>query len=160
MKLKEIVNMQDQLDLLCLIVNSTLTAIRQQAQMQPRQQGKVQPRQQARKAPPPKAVKPIAVKPPKPAPYAAPPKPLPKAKPQPLTATQIKNQQLKRQQDYANVVKKNLNQDNTVKMPKSLQPLTRNVISPIGGADQDLNKKLELAKQQGEQNRSNGSLPR
>ena len=69
MKIKEITNAQDQLDLLRVIIDNTWTAIKQQADVQARQNA-------AQSEKPPKA-KPI-----KKAPYAAPPKPLPKPKQQ------------------------------------------------------------------------------
>jgi len=97
MRLKEIANMQDQLDLLCLIVNSTLTAIRQQAQMQPKQQARV--------APKPKTARPKTIKPPKRPPYAAPPKPLPKPK---ITPLQQAKQQQANQAQLVNQINKSL----------------------------------------------------
>jgi hypothetical protein len=90
---------------------------------------------------------------------APPPKPLPKAKPLPQTPAQIKHQQHKHQHDFAQTVKKTFDRDN-VKMPKSLQPLPGNIISPIGGVDTELNKNLDLARKNYEfQNRDNESKP-
>jgi len=98
---------------------------------------------------------------PKKIPMASPPKPLPKSNPLPQTPTQIKHQQLKSQQDYANVLRKTLDQSNAPKVPRSLQPLPRNIISPIGGGDLELTKKLNQARQDGEsENHSSGSVPR
>jgi len=97
---------------------------------------------------------------PKRAPMAPAPKPLPKPKPLPQTPTQIKYQQQKSQQDYAQAVKKTFDKD-TVKIPKSLQPLPGNIISPIGGGDSELNKKLDQARKDYErQNRDYESKPR
>ena len=97
---------------------------------------------------------------PKRAPMAPAPKPLPKPKPLPQTPTQIKHQQQKNQQDYVDAVKKRFDKD-TVKMPKSLQPLPGNIISPIGGGDSELNKKLDQARKEYErQNRDYGSKTR
>ncbi len=69
MKIKEITNAQDQLDLLRVIIDNTWTAIKQQADVQAKQNA-VQP------------VRPPKAKAIKKAPYAAPPKPLPKPKQQ------------------------------------------------------------------------------
>jgi len=97
---------------------------------------------------------------PKRAPMAPAPKPLPKPKPLPQTPTQIKHQQQKSQQDYADAVKKRFDKD-AVKIPKSLQPLPGNIISPIGGGDPELNKKLDQARKEYErQNRDYGSKTR
>ena len=68
---------------------------------------------------------------PKKGPYATPPKPLPKPKPQPLTYQQVQNQQHKHQQDYAQALKRTLTKDRPSKMPKSLEPLPGNIISPL-----------------------------
>ncbi len=65
MKIKEITNAQDQLDLLRVIIDNTWTAIKQQADSQARQNA----------AQPPKAPKSKSIKK---GPYAPPPKPLPK----------------------------------------------------------------------------------
>lgn len=69
MKIKEITNAQDQLDLLRTIIDNTWTAIKQQADVQAKQKA-VQP------------AKPSTARLVKKAPYAAPPKPLPKPKQQ------------------------------------------------------------------------------
>jgi hypothetical protein len=54
-------------------------------------------------------------------------------------------------------VKKTFDKD-AVKMPKSLQPLSGNIISPIGTSDPELNKKLDHARKDYEQqNRELGS---
>lgn len=68
MKIKEITNAQDQLDLLRVIIDNTWNAIRQQAQVQANQKAT-------------QASKPKAPKQPKKAPYVTPPKPLPKPNP-------------------------------------------------------------------------------
>lgn len=68
MKIKEITNAQDQLDLLRVIIDNTWSAIRQQAQVQANQKAT-------------QASKPKMLKLPKKAPYATPPKPLPKPNP-------------------------------------------------------------------------------
>ena len=67
MKIKEITNAQDQLDLLRVIIDNTWGAIKQQAD--------IEARQRASKA---VKTKPQAVKAPKKAPYAPQPKPLPR----------------------------------------------------------------------------------
>jgi hypothetical protein len=109
-------------------------------------------------APHKKAIKTKAIPKPKKAPYAAAPKPLPKPKLLAQAPTQIHHQQLKTKQDYAQEVKKTFDKD-SAKMPKSLQPLPGNIISPIGGGDPELQKKLDFARRQGEQNRASGSEP-
>jgi len=97
---------------------------------------------------------------PKRAPMAPAPKPLPKPKPLVQTPTQMHHQQQKSQQDYAKAVKNTFDKD-AAKMPKSLQPLPTNVISPIGGTDPELHKKLDTANHQKDlQNRGYGSKPR
>jgi hypothetical protein len=88
------------------------------------------------------------------------PKPLPKPKPQVQTPTQMHHQQQKSQQDYAQAVKKTFDRD-AAKMPKSLQPLPTNIISPISGADPELHKRLDTAGHPKDpQNRDYGSKPR
>jgi hypothetical protein len=45
-------------------------------------------------------------------------------------------------------------------MPKSLQPLPTNIISPIGGTDLELHKKVQqVGHQKDPQNRDYGSKP-
>jgi hypothetical protein len=150
MKLDEIITADEKMKLARLIFNNTFNQLANELPQTPR--------------PAPKPIaKPIATKikprPPKRAPMAPPPKPLPKAKPLPQTPAQIKHQQHKHQHDFAQTVKKTFDRDN-VKMPKSLQPLTRNIISPIGGGDAELNRKLDLARKDYElQNRDNESKP-
>jgi len=73
MKIKEVTNAQDQLDLLRVIIDNTWSAIKQQAD--------AEARQRAAKA---VKTKPQAVKAPKKPPYAPQPKPLPRP-PQQLT---------------------------------------------------------------------------
>ena len=159
MKISEITNTQDKLDLLKSIMDNTWRSIAQPniapAQVVPVRQ--IMPAKPVVKVRPMAKIKSLAK--PKKAPYAAAPKPLPKSKPLQQTPTQIKHQQLKNQQDYALAVKKTFDKD-VAKIPKSLQSLPTNIVSPIGGGDPEFNKKLELARKQGEQNRSNGSLPR
>ena len=79
---------------------------------------------------------------------------------QPQTPTQIKHQHHQHQQDYAQAVKKTFDKD-AVKIPKALQPLSGNIISPIGTSDPELNKKLDRARKDNElTNRSSGSKER
>jgi hypothetical protein len=147
MKLDEIITADEKMKLARLIFNNTFNQL---ANEMPHMQRPI--------------AKPMAAKP-KPratkrAPMASPPKPLPKAKPLPQTPAQIKHQQNKNQQDYAQAVKKTFNKDSGVKMPKSLQPLSGNAISPIGGSDPELNKKLNQARKDYEfQNRDYESKP-
>jgi len=161
-RIYEITKPEDQLALLKSIMDNTWRTISQQRAQQIQPAPPMQQPMQARPIPrsyftaKPVAKPKAAIS--KKAPYAAPPKPLPKAKPLPQTPIQIKHQQHKHQQNYAQAVKKAFDKD-TAKMPKSLQPLPTNIISPIGGGDPEFNKKLELARKQGEQNRSNGSIP-
>ena len=155
MKLDEIITADEKLKLARLIFNNTFNQL---ASELPQWSGP---------APKPAVgtvAKPIATKnksrAPKRAPMAPAPKPLPKPKPLPQTPTQIKHQQQKSQQDYADAVKKRFDKD-TVKMPKSLQSLPGNIISPIGGGDSELNKKLDQARKEYErQNRDYGSKTR
>ena len=155
MKLDEIITADEKLKLARLIFNNTFNQLASELP------------QWSAPAPKPAVgtvAKPIATKnksrAPKRAPMAPAPKPLPKPKPLPQTPTQIKHQQQKNQQDYADAVKKRFDKD-TVKMPKSLQPLPGNIISPIGGGDPELNKKLDQARKDYErQNRDYGSKTR
>ena len=154
MKLDEIITADEKLRLARLIFNNTFNQL---ASELPQWSG-----------PAPKpgvgtVAKPIATKnksrAPKRAPMAPAPKPLPKPKPLPQTPTQIKHQQQKSQQDYADAVKKRFDKD-AVKIPKSLQPLPGNIISPIGGGDPELNKKLDqIRKDYERQNRDYESKP-
>lgn len=97
MKIKEITNAQDQLDLLRVIIDNTWSAIKQQAD--------IEARQRAAKA---VKTKPQAIKAPKKPPYAPQPKPLPKppqqlAQPKQVTskpATVRTPDELKAFQDY------------------------------------------------------------
>lgn len=150
MKLDEIITADEKMKLARLIFNNTFNQLANEVPQMPRPVAKP-------------VAKPIATKAkprvPKRAPVAAPPKPLPKAKPIPKTPTQIKHQQHKHHHDFAQTVKKTFDKDN-VKMPKSLQPLPRNIISPIGGVDAEFNKNLDLARKDYElQNRDNESKP-
>jgi hypothetical protein len=157
--MNEIIDPEDQLALLQTILTSALNTIRQQAENQAWQQPTNRPKFASKTIPKAKSTyKPKAIPKPKKAPYAAAPKPLPKPKRISQTPAQIKHHQQKHQQDYAQAVEKTFDKD-VAKMPKSLQPLPSNMISPIGGGDPELNKKLELARRQGERNRSNGSIP-
>ena len=154
MKLDEIITADEKLKLARLIFNNTFNQL---ASELPQWSGP---------APKPAVgtvAKPIATKnksrAPKRAPMAPAPKPLPKPKPLPQTPTQIKHQQQKSQQDYAQAVKKTFDKD-AVKIPKSLQPLPGNIISPIGGGDPELNKKLDqIRKDYERQNRDYESKP-
>jgi hypothetical protein len=85
MRIDEIANAQEQLELLRLIIDNTWTAIKQQADIQARQQAS-KPRAASVKPP----------KPPKRPPYAAKPKPLPK--PTATPQQQAKHQQLQQNQ--------------------------------------------------------------
>ena len=78
-------------------------------------------------------------------PYAAPPKPLPKPKSLLPTQQQLLNQQHKNQQDYARAVKRTLTKDQPSKMPKSLDPLPGNIISPIN-VDRGEREMIDLIK--------------
>ena len=147
MKLDEIITADEKMKLARLIFNNTFNQL---ANEMPYMQRPI--------------AKPMATKPKaratKRAPMAPAPKPLPKPKPLPQTPTQIKHQQQKSQQDYADAVKKRFDKD-AVKIPKSLQPLPGNIISPIGGGDPELNKKLDQARKDYErQNRDYESKPR
>lgn len=153
MRINEFTSPEDQLALLTILMDGAWAAFSWERQLKA-----PATKPYRRSIPLKKIVKARASPKPKKAPYAAAPKPLPKPKPIPQTPTQIKHQQHKHQQDYAQAVKKTFDKD-VAKMPKSLQPLPTNILSPIGGGDPEFNKKLELARKQGEQNRSNGSLP-
>jgi hypothetical protein len=152
LRINEFTSPEDQLALLKILMDGAWAAFSWERQI------KAPTNKPYRATPLKKIVKAKATPKPKKAPYAAAPKPLPKPKPIPQTPTQIKHQQHKYQQDYAQAVKKTFDKDMT-KMPKSLQPLPTNIVSPIGGGDPEFNKKLELARKQGEQNRSNDSKP-
>lgn len=152
MRIYEITNPEEQLALLKMIMDNTWAAISRQPKT------KVPMIKTAPATPLKKGVKPQAISKPKKAPYAAVPKPLPKPNPVYQTPTQMHHQQLKTKQDYAQEVKKTFDKD-SAKMPKSLQPLPGNIISPIGSGDPELNKKFDQARKQGEQNRASGSEP-
>ena len=157
MRLNEIISADEKLRLVQLIFSNTFNQLAKEF-IPPNNQSVTQSLPPVR----PMTAKPTKLrpKPPKRAPMAPAPKPLPKPKPLPQTPTQIKNQQQKSQQDYAQAVKKTFDKD-TVKIPKSLQPLPGNIISPIGGGDPELNKKLDQAKKDHErQNRDYESKPR
>jgi hypothetical protein len=153
LRIYEITNPEDQLALLKMIMDNTWAAISRQPKT------KAPATKAAPVAPLRKPVKAKTIPKPKKAPYTATPKPLPKPKPLPQTPTQIKHHQLKSQQDYAKAVQKTLAKAPVKPMPKSLQPLPTSIISPIGGGDPELNKKLDFARRQGEQNRASGSEP-
>jgi len=151
MKLDEIITADEKLRLARLIFNNTFNQLANELPQMPRTFAK----------PVTKTIN-AKVKPrvPKRAPMAPVPKPLPKAKPLPQTLTQIKHQQQKGQEDFADAVKKRFDKD-AVKMPKSLQTLPGNIISPIGGGDPELNKKLNQARKDYErQNSDYGSISR
>ena len=152
MRIYEFTSPEDQLALVNILMDGAWAAFSWERQI------KTPPTKSYRTTPLKKIVKAKTSPKPKKAPYAAPPKPLPKPKPIPQTPTQIKHQQQKSQQDYAQAVKKTFDKD-MAKIPKSLQSLPTNIVSPIGGGDPEFNKRLELARKQGEQNRSNDSIP-
>jgi len=153
LRIYEITNPEDQLALLKMIMDNTLAAISRQPKT------KLPITKAAPVVPIRKIVKSKAISKPKKAPYAAPPKPLPKPKPLAPSPIQAKSQQQKSQQDYAKAVQKTLAKAPVKTMPKSLQPLPTSIISPIGGGDPELNKKLDFARRQGEQKRASGSEP-
>jgi hypothetical protein len=140
MKINEITNAQDQLALLRTIMDNTWSAIRQQADAQTRQQATqtVRPKPKLSKLP----------KAPKRAPMAPSPKPLPKTKPAPLTPQQIKAQQQKSQQDFANQVQKTIAKKQASTLPNSLKPLPTNVISPINHnrTDKEMDQLIKMAR--------------
>jgi hypothetical protein len=151
MKLDEIITADEKMRLVRLIFNNTFNQLGNELPQIPMYVTKPMKKPIATK------VKPRA---PKRAPMAPPPKPLPKAKPMLQTPTQIKHQHHQHQQDYAQAVKKTFDKD-AVKMPKSLQPLSGNIISPIGTSGPELNKKLDQARKDNElTNRSSGSKER
>lgn len=151
MRIYEITNPEDQLALLKAIMDNTWATISREKQIKRPIANNIT------KLPLAEPSKSKATPKPKKAPMAAAPKPLSKAKPLAPTPAQIKTQQEKSQQDYAKVVQKTLSKAPHAPMPKSLQPLPTNIISPIGGGDPELNKKLDQARKQGEQNRASGS---
>ena len=114
MKMMEIANAQDQLDLLRLIIDNTWSAIRQQAN--------AQAKQQASKASASTAKAPKQAKRP---PYAAAPKPLPKPKPM----QQAKQQQVNQAQ-LVNQINKSLSKPRPI---SSIQP-TKNPMQQMGSA--------------------------
>lgn len=153
MRIYEITNPEDQLALLKMIMDNTWAAISRQPKTNA-------PAFKATPATPlKKAIKTKSITKSKKAPYAAAPKPLPKPKPLTPSPIQLKNQQQKSQQEYAKTVQKTLAKSPVKPMPKSLQPLPGNIISPIGGGDPELEKKLDFARRQGEHNRASGSEP-
>jgi hypothetical protein len=146
MKIYEIVSADEKLGLAKLIFNNTFNQL---SSALPQTQQPV-----ARPMP-----KPVTTKAKPRAPKRAPMAPPPKPKPLVQTPTQIHHQQQKSQQDYAKAVKNTFDKD-AAKMPKSLQPLPTNIISPIGGTDPELHKKLNQAGHQKDlQNRDYGSKP-
>jgi len=151
LRIYEITNPEDQLALLKMIMDNTWAAISRQPKT------KAPVTKATPVAPLRKPVKTKATPKPKKAPYAAPPKPLPKPKPLAPFPIQVKNQQQKSQHEYAKTVQKTLAKAPSKPIPKSLQPLSGNIISPIGGGDPELEKKLDFARRQGEQNRASGS---
>ena len=148
MKINEIVSADEKLGLAKLIFNNTFNQLSSALPQTQQPVARPMPKPVTTKA------KPRA---PKRAPMAPAPKPLPKPKPLVQTPTQMHHQQQKSQQDYADAVKKRFDKD-AAKMPKSLQPLPTNIISPIGGTDPELHKKLQQAgHQKNLQNRDYGS---
>jgi hypothetical protein len=152
MRVYEITNPDDQLALLRAIMDNTWATINRQKQAK-------RPTVASTRPTLPKPTKPKAASKPKKIPRVPAPKPLPKPKPIAPTPMQIKNQQQKNQQEYAQAVQKTLAKAPPKPLPKSMQPIPTSIISPIGGGDPDFNKKMAQAKKQGEQNRANGSLP-
>jgi hypothetical protein len=142
LRIYEITNPEDQLALLRMIMDNTWAAISRQ------RQSKIPITKPNVVISPSKAIKTKPASKPKKVPYAAAPKPLPKPKPLSPPPLQLRNQQ-----------QKVLPKAPAKSMPKSLQPLPTNIISPIGGGDPELNKKLDQARRQGEQNRASGSEP-
>ena len=149
MKMNEIITADEKLRLAQLIFRNTFHQLAPVVQA-------IQPKLVAKQKRMP--IKPKS-KEPKKAPMAPPPKPLPKVKPIPQTTAQIKHHQNNHQQDFARAVKNTFDKD-IGKMPKSLQPLPSNIISPIGGGDPEFNKKLDQARKDYEfKNRDYGSKP-
>ena len=142
MRIYEITNPEDQLALLRMIMDNTWAAISRELETKA-PIAKVTPVTPSRNT-----IKPKVILKPKKAPYAAAPKQLPKPKPVTPSPSEVKTQQ-----------QKTLPKAPTKPMPKSLQPLPTNIISPIGGGDPELNKKLDQARRQGEQNRAFDSDP-
>ena len=137
----EITNPEDQLALLKLITDNTWRAINQQTKQAP-----ALPRPDSFSIPKVisnKSKAPVKLKK---APYAKAPKALSQPKPTPPTAQQIKIQQHKNQQDYAHAVQRTLAKNPPTPMPKSLQPISGNIISPIDSTRSDSDKQ-ELIKQ-------------
>lgn len=104
MKIKEITNAQDQLDLLRVIIDNTWSAIRQQAQVQANQKAT-------------QSSKPKAPKLPKKAPYVAPPKPLPKPNP----IQQKAKPQLPSNQSSIGAPKQGLDKSAPVRSPEEMR---------------------------------------
>jgi len=149
MKMNEIISADEKLRLAQLIFRNTFHQLAPVVQA-------IQPKLVAKSKRMPIKLK---SKEPKKAPMAPPPKPLPKVKPIPQTTAQIKHHQNNHQQDFVRAVKKTFDKD-IGKMPKSLQPLPGNIISPIGGGDPEFNKKLDQARKDYEfKNREYGSKP-
>lgn len=146
MKMGEIVTADDKLELAQLIFNNTFKQLTAVPHVPTKPNQYALPKKAAIPAP---VQKPKA-KAPKRAPMAAPPKPLPKPKPIALSATQIKNKQLKNQQAYAQAVKSTLDKDNAVKVPKSLQPLPSNIISPVNHNRSERDKQEVIKQARGE----------
>jgi hypothetical protein len=155
MKMNEIMSVDEKLKLANLIFNNTFKELTREITQAHTLRAQPVAKLMAKAVP--IKTKPRAAKR---APMAPPPKPLPKPKPLAQTPTQMHHQQQKSQQDYAQVVKKTFDKD-AAKMPKSLQPLPTNIISPIGGTDPELHKKLQQAGHPKDpQNRDYGSKPR
>jgi hypothetical protein len=157
MKINEIVSADEKLGLAKLIFNNTFNQLSNALPQTPQPVARPITKPVA-KAMPKQVTTKFKPRTSKRAPMAPAPKPLPKTKLPPQTPTQLQHQQQKSQQDYADAVKKRFDKD-AAKIPKSLQPLPGNIISPIGSVDSEFQKKLNQARRQEEQNRDNGSKP-
>ncbi|MBT8574173.1 hypothetical protein G6701_01515 [Polynucleobacter paneuropaeus] len=152
MKMNEIMSVDEKLKLANLIFNNTFKELTREITQAHTLRTQPVAKPMAKAVP--TKTKPRA---PKRAPMAPAPKPLPKPRPLAQTPTQMHHQQQKSQQDYATAVKNTFDKD-AAKMPKSLQPLPTNIISPIGGTDPELHKKLhQVGYQKDPQNRDYGS---
>ena len=149
MRFNELASPEDQLALWKLVSDKMWSAFGQTPPQYPTtnpgsQQNTLGPRMIKKPIPksipkPAKPVKPVKATPkppraapkPKRAPMAPKPKPLPKPKPIAPTSQQIKNQNLKAQQDYAAQVRKELQKKPLEPHPGAPTPLPGNIISPV-----------------------------
>lgn len=149
MRFNELASPEDQLALWKLVSDKMWSAFGQTPPQYPTtnpgsQQNTLGPRMIKKSIPqsmpkPAKPVKPTKATPklpraapkPKRAPMAPKPKPLPKPKPIAPTSQQIKNQNLKAQQDYAAQVRKELQKKPLEPHPGAPKPLPGNIISPV-----------------------------